>query len=600
MSSVKDSKKIHVLHVDDDASFLEVTKQILELEAGFTVESAVSADEAIKKLSTTVYDIVVSDFEMPQKDGLIFLKELREQNSHIPFVLFTGKGREEVAIKALNMGANGYYNKQGSPETVYGELIHGIKLCVELKRSADLNKLAEARFSAAFNLNSVALCISDFETGLFIDCNEQFVNLFGYSREELIGRQSALILYTNPLDRQQILDLLNKNRHLLNYEVNFKTKSGKLITALFSAKLIEVKNQIQILTTILNISESKQMKEKLKTFAHLQATVAELGQYALTQPTIDDFLDKVANDVASALDVELCKVLELLPDREYLLLRAGVGWKKGLVGKAIVDAGDTSQAGYTLKSKTPIIVDDLRTEKRFSGPALLHNHSVISGLSVIIGSLEKPFGILGAHTTHHQQFTKDDVNFMLSIANLIDAFIKLKNDKLELRKNELKFRTIADFARDWVYWISPERKFIYVSPSCEVITGYTANEFIDNPCLMRDIVVSEDKMIFGNHFDLFSSDTDHRLTFRIKTKTGQIRWIAHICQPVFDDLGNWLGRRATNIDITELKKVEHQLRASERRWAVTLSSIGDGVIATDVLGKVSFMNSVAEQLTGWT
>lgn len=127
MSSVKDSKKIHVLHVDDDASFLEVTKQILELEAGFTVESAVSADEAIKKLSTTVYDIVVSDFEMPQKDGLIFLKELREQNSHIPFVLFTGKGREEVAIKALNMGANGYYNKQGSPETVYGELSHHIR-----------------------------------------------------------------------------------------------------------------------------------------------------------------------------------------------------------------------------------------------------------------------------------------------------------------------------------------------------------------------------------------------------------------------------------------------------------------------------------------
>ncbi len=600
LSSVKDSKKIHILHVDDDASFLEVTKQILSLESDFTVESAVSADEGIKKLSKNVYDIVVSDFEMPQKDGLIFLKEIREQNNPIPFILFTGKGREEVAIKALNMGANGYYNKQGSPETVYGELIHGIKLCVELKRSEDLNKLVEARFSAAFNLNSVALCISDFETGLFVDCNEQFVNLFGYSREELIGRQSALILYVNPIDRQQILDLLTKNRQLLNYEVNLKNKNGKLITTLFSAKLIEVKNQIQILTTILNISESKQMKEKLKTFAQLQATVAELGQYALTQPAIDDFLDKVVNEVASALDVELCKVLEFLPGGEELLLRAGVGWKKGLVGKATVDTGDNSQAGYTLKSKTPIIVDDLRIEKRFSGPALLHNHSVISGLSVIIGSLEKPFGVLGVHTTHHQQFTKDDVNFMLAIANLIDAFIKLKNDKLELRKNELKFRTIADFGSDWVYWISPEGKLIYVSPSCEVITGYTANEFIDNPCLMRDIVVSEDKLVFGNHFDLFSSNNDHKLTFRIKTKTGQIRWIAHICQPVLDDSGKWLGRRATNMDITDLKMAEKQLRVSERRWAVTLSSIGDGVVAVDVLGKVSFLNSVAEELTGWT
>jgi len=65
---------------------------------------------------------------MPQKNGLDFLKELKEQKSRLPFILFTGKGREEVTIEALNLGADGYFDKQGSPETVFGELAHGIRM----------------------------------------------------------------------------------------------------------------------------------------------------------------------------------------------------------------------------------------------------------------------------------------------------------------------------------------------------------------------------------------------------------------------------------------------------------------------------------------
>ena len=101
----------------------------------FEVDFAFCVDEAIKKLSTGNYDCVVSDYEMPQKDGLQFLKELRKQNNKIPFILFTGKGREEVAIMALNLGADGYYDKHGTTETVYGELAHGIRQSVEHKQT---------------------------------------------------------------------------------------------------------------------------------------------------------------------------------------------------------------------------------------------------------------------------------------------------------------------------------------------------------------------------------------------------------------------------------------------------------------------------------
>ena len=100
------ARRLRILHVDDDTCFLGVSKQILELEWQFEVEAATSVDEAFRKLSTEAFDAVVSDYQMPGKNGLDFLKELRERKNRIPFVLFTGKGREEVAIKALNLGAD--------------------------------------------------------------------------------------------------------------------------------------------------------------------------------------------------------------------------------------------------------------------------------------------------------------------------------------------------------------------------------------------------------------------------------------------------------------------------------------------------------------
>ena len=132
---------IRILHVDDDPSLLEVSKLVLGLEGDLEVDQATSVDEALQKLGTGKYDIIISDYEMPQKNGLELLKILRDKNNNIPFILFTGKGREDVAIKALNLGADGYHNKQGSTETVYGELVHSIRLLVE--RSKTRKALAE-------------------------------------------------------------------------------------------------------------------------------------------------------------------------------------------------------------------------------------------------------------------------------------------------------------------------------------------------------------------------------------------------------------------------------------------------------------------------
>jgi DNA-binding NarL/FixJ family response regulator len=110
-------RTLRILHVDADPCFLDVSKQILSMEPYFEVDTAISVDEALEKMEKQTYDVVVSDYEMPLRNGLDFLKELREQGKDVPFILFTGKGREEVVVKALNLGADRYINKYGSPET---------------------------------------------------------------------------------------------------------------------------------------------------------------------------------------------------------------------------------------------------------------------------------------------------------------------------------------------------------------------------------------------------------------------------------------------------------------------------------------------------
>ena len=170
------------------------------------------------------------------------------------------------------------------------------------------------------------------------------------------------------------------------------------------------------------ITERERTEELLKARVRQQAVVAELGQCALVATDLSILMNEAVALVAQTLEVEYCKILELLPDGNALLLRAGVGWKEGLVGQATVGTGE-SKAGYILLSKEPVIVEDLQTETRFSGP-LLHDHGVVSGMSVIITGQDQPFGVLGAHTTSRRRFIQDDISFLQAVANVLAAAIK--------------------------------------------------------------------------------------------------------------------------------------------------------------------------------
>jgi PAS domain S-box-containing protein len=165
-------------------------------------------------------------------------------------------------------------------------------------------------------------------------------------------------------------------------------------------------------------------EEELRVRARQQQAVAELGKRALAETDLPVFLDGAVGLTAAVLDLEYCKVMELLPGGEKLLLRAGVGWEEGRVGRATEGAGLGSQAGYTLRSDEPVIVEDLRTETRFSASPLLREHGAVSGMSVVIGGSVRPFGVLGVHARERRTFSEDDISFLQSVANVLAAAIE--------------------------------------------------------------------------------------------------------------------------------------------------------------------------------
>lgn len=193
---------IRVLHVDNDSGLLLVMKECLELASPFRVDSALSVDEALEKMGKTQYDVVVSDYRMPGKDGLTFLKKLREEGNAIPFIILTGKGMEEVAAQALNLGADHYINKSENSELMFSEIANDIVKAVGRKRMYLAAFLRQERLKAILDSSPNAIMIIDLQCNI-IECNRETLRLTRFSsKEEVIDKN--LLSFVEERDRQRI------------------------------------------------------------------------------------------------------------------------------------------------------------------------------------------------------------------------------------------------------------------------------------------------------------------------------------------------------------------------------------------------------------
>jgi len=173
----------------------------------------------------------------------------------------------------------------------------------------------------------------------------------------------------------------------------------------------------------------------------------------------------------------------------------------------------------------------------------------------------------------------------------------LRKTRDALREREESFRTVADFTYHWEYWVDENGKFVYISPSCERITGYLPDDFFKNPKLIEEIVHPDDRQRVTSHIETeIENQKVVSIEFRIISREGLVRWIGHVCQPVKGMDGRSLGRRVSNRDITKRKQEMSQRMLLEER----LSKINDCFLSfgPDSLDNISRLTALCGELLG--
>ena len=179
------AEKIRVLYVDDEQGLLELGKLYLERSGELTVTITPHTHEAIRILEHERFDVIISDYQMQEMDGIEFLKYLKKKGNTTPFIIFTGKGREDVVIEALNAGADFYLQKGGEPKSQFAELLHKIKKAVEARMAEIALCDSEERFRIIFTHAAEGILIANVSTRKFLHANSAICTMLGYSEKEL-------------------------------------------------------------------------------------------------------------------------------------------------------------------------------------------------------------------------------------------------------------------------------------------------------------------------------------------------------------------------------------------------------------------------------
>ena len=279
---------INVLYVDDEQALLELTKLFLEQSGEFSVDTILSAQEAAGLLRDRHYDAIISDYQMPGMNGIEFLRQVRQSGNIIPFIIFTGKGREEVVIEAINSGADSYLQKGGNPRVQFAELGQKLRQMVRRSRAERALRKGEARYRAIFqNATDIIRVLG--RDGRIAYESPSSSRILGYPPMSLKGKDP--MDYIHPDDRDRIrADLASvyaKTNPGVPSQYRMRKADGEYLwVESVATNLTGVEGIDGVVTTTRPITERKAAEEELNkkheelnaAFEQLTATEEELRQ----------------------------------------------------------------------------------------------------------------------------------------------------------------------------------------------------------------------------------------------------------------------------------------------------------------------------------
>jgi len=251
---------ISLLYADDEPDLLDLCKLFLEREGEFSVTTVTSANEGLKILADGKIEGIISDYQMPLMDGIEFLKQVRRDYKDIPFILFTGKGREEVVIEAINNGADFYLQKGGDPRAQFSELSHKMRQAIRRKKAEEDLRMMKATVS---NAAEGILWIN--QDGGITFFNDTICSMLGYSREEFA---CLTIQDINPgLFENHILSLWErvKERNYNTVQDKNRKKDGSTIPVEILLNYIEFGSNAYVFAFVRDITDRKRAEDELKS-----------------------------------------------------------------------------------------------------------------------------------------------------------------------------------------------------------------------------------------------------------------------------------------------------------------------------------------------
>jgi len=565
---------ISVLYVDDEPTLLDIGKLFLERGGQFVVDTITSAPEALALLDTRDYDAIISDYQMPEMDGIEFLRRVRTSGNTIPFILFTGRGREEVVIQALNEGADFYLQKGGEPVSQFTELAHKVRQAVQKSMAEMSVRDHEQREADIISFLPDATFAIDTH-GMVIAWNKAMEKMTGVRASEILGKG----------DYEYALPFYHERRPVL---IDFVLRDDPAIVARYPC----IKRDGQKLFSEITISHFNESKG-----ADLWFTACPLydtrGLIVGAIESIRDITERKRTEQAlNESEKFLNNVVENIPDmifvkdaRDLRFVRFNKAGEKllgymreDLYGKSDYDFFPKDEADFFTRKDRAVLdrmqIVDIPEEKihtRLMGERILHTKKI-----PILDETGKPSYLMGiseditdrkqAEMELGRQHKELEAAYNQLSAQENELRQRMKDiiaSQSALRKSEEKFRVLIENASESIV-IAQEEYLKFVNQSVIELSGYPEEELLSRPFL--EFVHPDDRTtIAANYQHWLLGEFLGVYTFRLVRRDGEV-----LVVEIRATLILWDGSPATLnfiMDITKQKQAEIALPESEGRNA---------------------------------
>lgn len=634
-----------ILIVEDDAALAYLIRKNLQ-RAGFHVVIASGGVEAIGHIHNQPPLLMLLDYRLPDMSGRQLIETLLEQDRTVPFVITTGHGDERVAVEMMKLGARDYLVKDADfLELLFSVVERLVRQLTTERRLAETEQQlqkSEQKYRNLFEYANDSIFIIDPSTGRILDANQNAARRLGYSQGELLQlRVEDIDMPQAAVRNDEIFQELLATGYIV-FEHLHRRKDGTEMPVEISSRVIDLDGRRVFQSHVRDITERKRAEQKFRTRLRQQAVAAELGQQALTRLELSELMNQAVIRVAETLNVEYCTVLEFLAREDQLLVRAGVGWQSGTVGRVTVPTGTRSQAGYTLANHQPVVVEDLEQEARFGKTSLLSDHGVVSGLSVIIGGSGQalPFGVLAAHTVNRRAFAESDLHFLQAVANVLATAIERNRSEDEIRRANRELTVLNHVITASAAIIEPE---MILHTACRELVLFFDVSHATAALLNEEksgLVTVTDYNVEGTTVrpDEPMPVQDNPLIEHLFKYKSPLVVDDALKDPRFMAMRDWLPQRKIEslllVPLVTEKEVvgcleldssrphafsyeyvnvawsvadqiagalaRAQLSQTQRRLSTVIDQTADSVIITDVEGKIIYVNPAFERITGYS